>query len=235
MNNGCPGHEYGPREVHHDGDVIILNVPFFADERESSCQGIACMKMVVKFFFPDSEINENMILEKMNYKKGHWLYATHIMMGLDKFKIRAKYLSNSKILKVAGNVQNLKILTGKEPSEISLENEFDIKLYDDSVDYVLSRGLFEEKNVSIADLKELLRMGNMLIVVIDRNALKKTRDTYKGHYTLLVGFDEKGFLLNEPFIKENLHVSYEIFDKAFNSTENFKDVVIINIKRSTVL
>ena len=74
--------------------------------------------------------------------------------------------------------------------------------------------------------QELIKKGYLVIVVIDRNFLKKTRDEFKGHYTLLIGFDENGFILNEPFLEKNLPLDFDTFEKAFNSPDDIKDVII---------
>lgn len=206
---------------------MVINVPFVEDKREGSCQGLACVKMVLEYYYPNRDFKENKILTAMRYKLGHWLYPTHIVTGLHKFGIKVKYFYKDDILKVSEDINNLKILTGKDTSEISIKDEFDIKNYDETVDYTLKNNLYEKKEIKIEEIKNFLKKGYLLIVVIDRNILEKTRETYKGHYTLLKGMDKNGFILNEPFIKGNLHVAFEVFAKAFNSPENFRDVILI--------
>ncbi len=206
---------------------MIFDVPFFEDKREASCQGLACVKMILKYFYPKKGINENEILEKMNYKIGHWLYSTHISMGLDKFGLKVKYFFPDNIPRVSKDINNIKILTGKEASEISFEKEFDVDSYEESVDYVEKNSLFEKRNINIEELRRFLKKGCLVIVVVDRNLLKKTNDKYKGHFTLLIGFDKDGFVLNDPFIGKGLHIKYEAFERIFNSPGNFKDVIVI--------
>lgn len=194
----------------------LYDVPFVKDKRVASCQGPSCTLMALRFFKPKLKITMEELFKVMNYKFGHWFFESYIVKGLGHYGIKAVYYSNKKLKKINNNADVLKEMIGLGIDDPKLSEEMDIRTYDSSVDYVKSEKLFKIKNIdSHEKIIPFIQKGKLVISLVNRNILTKTKGEYKGHFTLIVGYGDKGFFLNDPFIGKNHKVSFKLFDKSF--------------------
>lgn len=198
----------------------LFDVPFVEDKRVASCQGPSCTMMALKFFKPNLEITMDELFKIMKYKFGHWFFETYIVRGLDQCGVKAIYYSNKALKKINKNSTILEKMIGIGINDPKLSEEIDLDSYDSSVDYTESRKLFKLKKIdSYEKIIPFIDEGKLVIALVNRNTLTKTKGDYKGHFTLIVGYDKSGFYLNDPFIGKNHKISFELFNKVFYYTD----------------
>lgn len=196
--------------------MIIHNVPYVEDKSENwgSCQGPPSTLMVFRYFLPNKHMSFPKLYNEMKYTHGTWFFETYIVRFLHMHNIPAKYVSSEDLKKIENDEKIFREICGMNFSDSNAKDELDIESYDAAVEYSLSNNLFEKKEVTLNLLKKELLSGKIVIAVVNRNILLK-KEGFKGHFMVIKGFDESGFICNDAYLGENLHVTYELFSEAF--------------------
>jgi hypothetical protein len=86
---------------------------------------------------------------------------------------------------------------------------------------------------SVEEIKELLL--NEYLIIVNLNAVVLDEKVgYAGHFVVIKGFDEQGFILNDPGLPgiENRKVNFDIFEKAWAyPNEKAKNVMAFKLNK----
>ncbi len=206
--------------------MIIKNVPFVEDkeERYASCQGPPTVMMVYKYFKPDKPISFSELYSMLRYKPKTWFFEVYITRFFHQLKIPVKYYSNVPIRKIGNDAEYFKKIANMDLNNEEERDEYDVDNYDSAVEYVLSNNLFEKKEVDVEFIKEQLNKNKLVIATVNRNVLTG-KAGYKGHFILIKGYDDEGFICNDALLGKNLKINFEKFKRAFHSPDS--DIVVI--------
>ncbi|MFH1211699.1 MAG: C39 family peptidase [Candidatus Woesearchaeota archaeon] len=200
--------------------MIIQNIPFISDKEEkyASCQGPPTVMMVLKYFGIDISFSE--LYKRRSYEKGKWFFEAYIVELLDSFRIPCKYYSDVHIRKIGDDAQEFKRISNLEFNQ---ENKriLDIRHYDSSINFVLSKGFFEKTEIGMNFIIEQLKKNKLIIATIDRNRFTG-KTGYKGHFILVKGFDKENVVCNDAYLGENLQIPRDKFWDAFYCIEGKK-------------
>lgn len=217
--------------------MIIQNVPYIEDKKQiyASCQGPPTTMMALKFFLPKLRYSFEDLYRDIGYKKGNWFFETYIVKLFHKFKIPAVYVSTRKLEPCKSKACFSKISDLDFNKKQDIE-EFNLDNYNLAIDYALKNNLFlHKKEITLDFIKKNLKKGKLVIATLNRNRLLGKED-YKGHFILIKGFDEKGFICNDAFLEENIKISFKTFKEVFyyiewddpeNSKKRVRDLVVI--------
>jgi hypothetical protein len=199
---------------------MIQKMPFISDKEEkyATCQGPPTVMMVLKHSGIDLSFSE--LYKRMHYEKGKWFFEAYIAELLDSFRIPCRYYSDVQIREIGDDEHEFKRISNLEFNQAN-KMKFDIKHYDSSVNFVLSKGLFEKTRVNTDFVIEQIRKNKIVIATVDRNRLTG-KNGYKGHFILIKGFEEGNFVCNDAYLGENLKLSKEKFWDAFYCIEGKK-------------
>ncbi|MDB4978901.1 MAG: hypothetical protein JWM56_1087 [Candidatus Peribacteria bacterium] len=80
----------------------------------------------------------------------------------------------------------------------------------------VAAGLHQKKVPVMDDCKKFLDDGYVVICEVNPYAMDG-KDGYAGHFILLIGYDDNGFLMHDPGLPPvpNLHVIFDVFHKAW--------------------
>ncbi len=208
--------------------MIIEKVPFVDDRNEkyASCQGPQTVMMVLNFFKPGLNLSFEKLYELLEYKTKTWFFETYIARFFYKLGIPVKYYCTSSLRKVDSDPDVFKKIFGLDFFNPKDKKEADVDNYDSSVDFVISKRLFEKRPIDFEFIKSLLSTKKLVIATVNRNSLEG-KDGFKGHFILIKGFDENCFICNDSYLGENLKIDFDKFKKAFYSSEGVCDIVVV--------
>jgi len=193
-----------------------LDVPFVKDVRKASCQGPACAMIALLFFKPESGVEMKTFFREMGYRKGQWFFETYIVRGLGKHGIRAEYLTTKLPEKIRRDSAKLRRVIGIGFEDPSAKDELDVKSYDSAIEEGEKSGKIRKvSGLGREAICGFLKKGALVIATVNRNELTGESSEYKGHFTLITGFDSKGYFLNDPYLGAGIKVSFKRFERAF--------------------
>ena len=92
-----------------------------------------------------------------------------------------------------------------------------LTLASDMVRYARKRGFYVVGRLStIEDLKTYIDQGLPVIVL-----QKVSASNPRGHFRVVIGYDDKGFIVHDPEVFPNYHISYELFVKLWELDSPF--------------
>jgi|SRR3989344_7356610 len=187
----------------------ILNVPYYSqikdtqnpDWQDSSC-GIAALKMVLDFFQPT-----NLTIDDL-YQKGLDIngYLENVGWYHHSLALLAKDLGYKAITRTW-----------------NLPEEYDKKLKERGFSGADLQILKDEQEIEgIFTLKRELDQKHPIIVPVSKGFGKSG----EGHLVVLIGYDESGFILNDPYDEIRVGKEFEISFEEFSETWSKRAIII---------
>jgi hypothetical protein len=194
----------------------LKEIPFF----ENASDGMHCfqasLKMIMKYFWPDENYSWDELDKITSKAPGLWTWQMAGLIWLQEKGLEIKAIEvfdYKKFAELGGQylLDEFGEEVGKaqiEHSDISQELEF-AKKFSEVID-------IEKRIPTIEDVKKLLQDDYVIVVNVNSRVLRKT-DGYSGHFIVVKGFDEDGFILNDPGLPgiENMKAGFELFEKAW--------------------
>ncbi|EKE06802.1 MAG: hypothetical protein ACD_18C00275G0001 [uncultured bacterium] len=210
---------------------MILKVPFYKNTGdENQCMQVA-MKCVLKYFL-DKDVSLQELDKLTGRKENFWTATPQIVSVLYDFGLDLKFYSKEKLEPFLEGETFIRKHFGVDADKILKFTDLPIVIK--SVKKLLSYDLFENKILSIADIQEHLKNGNVPMVLLDHNKIIDKNDYYQGHFVVITGFDKDNIYFHETDqdnTEPNKKVRKEIFEKAFNANGTDNDCVIVYGKR----
>ena len=191
-------------------------IPFYSNTPDDTHCFQASLKMVLKYFYPNEDYSWEE-LDKITAKvEGLWTWPTAGLIWLQEKGLEVKNIElfdYDKFIQKGGQylVEQYGEEVGNEQTkhsdikqEIELTKKF-VKIIDT-----------EKKIPELDDIKQLLLKNYVIIVNVNAKALND-ESGYVGHFVVIKGIDDDGFMLNDPGLpgRENHRVSFELFEKAW--------------------
>lgn len=212
---------------------IDLAVPFYPNEIDNLHCFQACLKMVLKYFWPEREFSKDE-LEKItayNEKLLTWQMAGTLWMKNNGFEIR-----NIEVFDYGRFVQDggkyLLEEFGAEVGKIQIENG-DIPQEQKFAAQYLQKVEIEKRIPNLNDVKKLLQEGYLIICGVNSAALVERTD-YLAHSIVVKGFENNFLIIHDPGLPplENLKVNFDLFEKAWAyPNEKAKNILAFRLKK----
>lgn len=198
--------------------VMMLNyIPFYENPDTTHCFQ-AVIRMILKYYLPDREFTWSDLDTITAKQEGLWTWQSAGMLWLDTngFEVRiVENFDNERFVRAARNYLIERF--GQEVGEAQIAHS-DIPQEIEYAKQLVARGMDQVHSPTIDELKQRLDEGYVLVCNVNSRVLNGL-DGYAGHFVLLIGHDNDGFILHDPgsvgIGVENRVVSYQRFNDAW--------------------
>lgn len=177
---------------------MIRKIPCYGNTRDDTRCWQACLKMILKYFYPAESFTYRELDRATNHVvgKGTWPFAG--LMWLKRKGLEVRYFSDYdlKAFSKYGERYLEKILGG-EGYENVIETTFDMNEEMLLAKRVIGDRIFTRRRVSFGLIDRLMEEGYVIIAWLDLNVLNGERGVM-GHYVVLLGTDAKHVYFNDP-------------------------------------
>lgn len=192
-----------------------MDVPFYENTDNTHCFQ-AVFRMILKHYRPNEEYSWEE-LEKITAKvDGLWTWPTAGMLWLHNNGFEVHDIETFDYAKFFEKGDDYLIeLFGEKVGQ----EQIDHSDLDQEIGYakqIVAAGLCEPRTPEVSELKQRLDEKYLLICNVNSRALND-KDGYVGHFVLLTGYTNKGFVLHDPGLPplENREVAFADFERAW--------------------
>jgi len=193
-----------------------IKVPFFSNTPDNTHCFQACVKMVLKYFYPkeDYSVEE---LDKISHKiEGKWTWPNATMVWLQAKGMEVvdvEQFDNPRF--VAEGESYLIAEYGEEVARVQIENS------DIEKERIIAKELLDKVKVKMTepkleDIQKYLNNGYLVIVNVNSEVLGGG-EGYAGHFLVVKGFNNTSLIVHDPGLPgvKNRVVDKELFEKAW--------------------
>ena len=203
-------------------------IPYFKQPDNTHCFQ-ACLKMVLKYFFPEKEFTFEELDKITDKPKDKWTWSCTALVELKNIGLKIKHYSifNYNVFSKNG-ADCIRKTYDKEVAEEMIENS-DIESEIENAKKMIEEDIFELKELSFNDVENWFKEGYIILLLINSKMINNELG-YSGHYVVLTGFDEDNIFIHDPQIKNGLpnrKVKKDLFIKAWRYPEKENDVILI--------
>lgn len=192
-----------------------MYVPFYENTDDTHCFQ-AVFRMILKYYWPDKDYSWEE-LEKVTAKvDGLWTWPTAGMLWLHTNGFEVHDVETFDYAKFAEKGGDYLIeLFGEKVGQ----EQIDHSNLDQEINYakqIVGADLCEARMPEASELKQRLDEKYLLICNVNSRALNG-KDGYVGHFVLLTGYTDKGFVLHDPGLPplKNREVAFADFERAW--------------------
>jgi len=199
----------------------MLSIPFYPNTKDNLHCSQACLKMILKYLFPNRNYSFS-YLDKVTYhQKGKWTWDSALLIFLSSLGLEVIYIADFDFSKFAKFGEDyLKRIWDKKTFEIQ-------KKYSNlSQERLLARQLIGNKKIklikkypSLRDFKNLFKRGYLLLAAINPYALSK-EDNYASHLVVILDITKKTIVFHDPGLPpiKNRRVFLKNFKRVLDGT-----------------
>ena len=196
--------------------MINYSVPLYENTIDNTHCFQACLKMILKYFFPEKDYNWR-YLDKISAKvPGKWTWSMAALIWLTKQNMEIKNIEVFDYKKFIDKKEDyLFEFYGKEVAEQQIINSLISQEIEFSREFI-KKIKTEVRLPNIDEIKILLDDGFLIGCNVNSCALNN-KEGYAGHFVIVKGYDSDGFFINDPGLPgvENRKVSFGTFEKAW--------------------
>ena len=201
-------------------------IPYFKQSDNTQCFQ-ACLKMVLKYFFPEKDFTFEE-LDKISHKlKDKWTWFCAALPEIKKMNLKIKQYSTFDYnIFVKKGVDYIRETYDEEAAETIIEMS-DIDYEIENTKKYLKEQIFEFKESSFEDVEKWFKENYVIILLINAKIINNLPG-YGGHFVVLTGFDKDNVFVHDPSIKHgspNRKAEKDLFVKAWKNSKN--NVVLI--------
>jgi len=211
---------------------IDKNIPFFSNTPDDTHCFQACLKMILKYFYPEEEYSWEELDRVTAKKEGMWTWSMAGLMWLQDKGLEVKNIEvfdYEKFAKLGGQylVEDFgEEVGGEQIKHCDIEQEKNI-----AQEFI--KKIKTEKVVpEIKDLKELLLQDHIIICSVNSRCLSEETG-YTGHLVVIKGFSDQGLILHDPGLPPlpNRLVDFDLFEKSWAyPSDKAKNIMAFKIK-----
>lgn len=194
--------------------ISTLPIPFI--KNPGFMCGQACSLMMIKYFYPDIEINFDEVNSLIHHtRKRAYTFPLENAFILNHYKVDTKCFSSQDYETTKGKPDIFKSWFGTDYQE---ERKY---LDDQEYDWMVHEGhrlnLFEKRKTTIGDMIEWYKKGFLVTFALDWNVINHTSGAYKGHFVTISGIlDDESILVHNPDERPFMEYKIELLEKAYN-------------------
>jgi len=176
---------------------VLKKIPFFSNTKDNTHCFQACLKMILKFLYPEKSFSFKKLDEISQKPKNKWTWPYTALINLKKMGLVVKYYSTFDCKKFAK--EGLDYLKKKFPKDFKtiLEKTGDIKKEMRNAEKLIKSGIFSYQKTSLKSVKRKFNQNYLVIFHINTRILHKKKG-YSGHFVVLVGFDKNYLFIHDP-------------------------------------
>lgn len=209
-----------------------MNIPLFCPNTPDNTHCFqACIKMLLKEYFPSEEYSWNELEQKTAKVEGLWTWPMAGLLWLSQKEIEVKVIWKFKfesfiqqggdylIERYGERVGNEQIAHSNIEQERHYASEF------------IKNSEIENRVATNGDIERLLDEGYLLICNIDLGVLNNV-DKFLGHFVLIYGYDDENYLMHDPGLppRESRKVKKDLFNKSWGYSADSESVMAFRKK-----
>ncbi|NIM47131.1 MAG: hypothetical protein GTN40_03165 [Candidatus Aenigmarchaeota archaeon] len=190
-------------------------VPYFKQPDDTHCFQ-ACLKMVLKYFFPEKDFTYEELDKISDKPKDKWTWCCAAAIQIKKMGLKIKIYSNfdyNEFTKTGANYIRKKY--DKEIAEETIEMS-DIESEIENAKKMIKENIFELKELLFEDIEKTFK--DYVIILLINSRTINSKPGYAGHFVVLTGFDENNVYVHDPGINDgsaNRKIEKDLFKKAW--------------------
>lgn len=196
---------------------IKKDIKFFPNTPDNTHCFQACLKMILKYYFPNEDYSwEN--LDRISAKtEGLWTWPMAGLVWLSDKGVEVKNIEafDYKMFSKKGSDYLIEAF-GKEVGESQVEHS-DIRREVIIAKEFIKKIKIEKRIPEIKDIQVLIK-NDYLVMCNVNGMILNNKKGYSGHFILIKAFNDSGFIVNDPGLPEfeDRFVFFELFDKAWS-------------------
>lgn len=205
-------------------------IPFFRNPGKTHCFQ-ACMKMLAKYYWP----NKNYSWEELDCLSGKtkglwtWIMAGSLWLINQGLEVRDIEIFDYNRF-IEEKEKYLIFFYGEEAGKKQIKYS-NLKQEIVYAKKFIEKNLIEKRIPNKEDIIKLLKNNYLIVCSVNQQILNNKRG-YIGHFVLITGFDDKGYILHDPGLPafENRKVNYQTFEKAWAYPDsNIKNILAFRL------
>lgn len=201
-----------------------LDIPF-VKSRGFEC-GQACAAMIIKYYYPEFEVNFDKINEIIHHEKGKYTFPLQLAILLDTLNINTKCFSSDDYKTQSEDPDQFKRWWGDDyDSNIGNLNR---EMFDWVSVMGKKLGLLTIKNTNFEELIEHYKGGHVVAIPIDWNTLTGNVGQYVGHFVIITFVDKQKDLVyvNDPDVGKDQKHKLSLLKKSWEHPAIIDDYII---------
>jgi len=191
-------------------------IPYFKQPDNTHCFQ-ACLKMVLKYFFPEKDFTYEELDKITDKPKDKWTWICAASVELKNMKLKTRLYSkldyNSFIKNGADYIRKF---YDKKTAEKLIEMT-DIESEIENTKKMIKENIFELKELTFNDIENWFKENYVMILLINSKMINN-KSGYAGHFVVLTGFDKEYVFVHDSGIENgspNRKVKKDLFIKAW--------------------
>jgi len=194
-----------------------MTIPFYNNTKDDTHCVQACLKSVLKFYFPQKDYSFNYLDKVTAHKKGKWTWNSAFLLFLankDFEVINIEDFNYKKFSKygesfLKKNWTEEMFLVQKKFSDLKNEQKLAGKLVQNK------KVILKMKPAMLHDIRLLFKKGYILLSVVNPYVLER-RKGYASHLVVIISLGEKTITFHDPGLPplKNRKTSLKLFLKA---------------------
>lgn len=205
-----------------------INVPYFKQPDNSHCFQ-ACLKMTLKYFFPEKDFTWEELDKMSNKPKDKWTWICAAFVKLKKMGLKVKVCGNLDYYEFSKRgADYIREFFSKEVAERNIEMS-DIGAAAEDAKKMVKEGIYEKADIKFEDIENWFKDGYFIITSINSMVLNN-KEGYSGHAVVLTGLDDDYVFIHDPgmiYGSANRKVKKDTFLKALFYSGKNKEVCLI--------
>ncbi len=212
---------------------ISLKIPFYTNLKDNNHCFQACLKMILKYYFPERNYSFKELDKFSRHSKGKWTWQGSSLLMLSKMGFEVINIENLDYKKFARNGNKyLKTIWSKEV--FNIQDQFSNL----NKEQKISKRIVKEREIKLinkeASLQDIEKyFDEKFIVAVSVNpCVFVKKECYSSHLVLITGIHKNTITFHDPGLpaKENYRVNKILFKKAM--TKPWKeDTNLIAVRR----
>jgi len=203
-------------------------MPYFKQPDNTHCFQ-ACLKMVLKYFFPEKNFTFEELDKLSDKPKDKWSWSCAALAELKNMKLKVKHYSTFDYNNFVKNgAKYIRKTYEKEIAEKMIEMS-DINSEIENAKDMIKEDIFELKELTFEDIEKWFKENYTILLLINSKIINNETG-YSGHFVVLTNFDKDSVFINDPSIKhgsKNRKVNKDLFIKAWIFPKRENDVILI--------
>lgn len=206
---------------------MLLNIPFYQNNKEGNqCAQVAMQSVIKHFLNKEFSLDE---LDKLTGRKPNlWTWTSQIASVLCNLGLNIKYYSKTDLIPFLEGESFFRKNYGEEANHMLKFTDLPVLI--NAIKNLKTHNIFEKKISNLNEIENHLNQGHIPIVLVDGNKLANKKGNYMGHFITITGFDKQNIFYHEsgPLNPEqNKKVSKQVFIDAWNSNCTDNDIIIV--------
>jgi len=193
-----------------------IEIAYFKQSDDTHCFQ-ACLKMVLKYFFPEKDFTYEELDKITDKPKDKWTWCCAALVELKNMGLKVNFYSNFDYEQfIRSGAAYVRKKYDKEIAKKTIEMS-DIESEIKNAKEMIKENIYELKEVPFKNIEEWFKENYIIILLINSKMINK-KPGFAGHFVVITGTDKNNVYVHDPGINDgspNRKVEKDLFIKAW--------------------